>query len=65
MGWSKGGGIKIGMGKILEANNKVKKTMTHNTLLTRYSKENKVYLLGMGSRRTRTADAIRKKRREG
>ena len=39
--------------------------MIHNTLLTRYSKENKVYLLGTGSRRTRTTDAMRTKRREG
>ena len=38
--------------------------MTHNTLLTRDSRENKVYLLGMGSRRTLTADAMRKKKRE-
>ena len=39
--------------------------MTHNSLLTRYSKENEVNLLEMGSRRTRTADAMRRKRREG
>ena len=65
MGWSKSGGIKIGMGKILEAKNMVKGVMTYNILLTRYSRENKVYLLGMGPRRTRTADAMRRKRREG
>ena len=54
----------MGMGKILEANNEAKGMMTHNTLLTRYSKENKFYLLGMGSRRIRTTDAMGRKMRE-
>ena len=43
----------------------VKAMMTHSTLLTRYSRENKVYLLGMVSRRTRTADSMRRKGSEG
>ena len=43
----------------------MKGMMTYNTLLTRYSKENKVYLLGMGSRKICTADAMHRKRREG
>ena len=61
VGWSKGEGIKIAMGKILEANNLVKDMMmTHSTLLTRYSRENKVYLLGIGSQRTRTANTMRR-----
>ena len=51
----------MGMGKILETNNEVTGTMTYNILLTRFlgfKGEINIYLHGMGSRRTRTVDAM-------
>ena len=53
----------MGMGKILDTSNKMTWTMTHNILLTRL--QGFTYLLGVGSRRTRTVNAMNRQRREG
>ena len=56
----------MGMGKILRTNDLMTGTMTDNILLTRLQgKKNNAYLPGMGSRRTRTVDAMGWQRREG
>ena len=61
----------MGVGKILRTNDYMTGAMTHNILLTRFQgeknkkKKNNAYLPGMGSRRTRTVNAMGRQRREG
>ena len=56
----------MGMGKILDTNDEMTGTMTDNILLTRLQgTESFAYLPGVGSRRTRTVDAMGRQRREG
>ena len=67
VGWNMGRGTKImRMGKILRANDYMTGTMTDNILLTRFQGgKSFAYLPGVGSRRTRTVDAMDRQRREG
>ena len=56
----------MGMGKILETNYYMTRTMAHNILLTRLQGGKKTsYLPGVGTRKTRIVDSMGRQRRKG